>query len=161
MRRNRVVLWAALATAAALQVASAEPAPVPVTTLGPIVKEHNVKGADDLLYLKLRIPATIHHEAGSSVALGVWFADDSGSLIPALMRQYADASGHLKIESVTTDVATDAAEREFVLAVPYNAFPRRGDREKRYFVEARAKLVRRSKPQAHLAMTTTTFYVEE
>jgi hypothetical protein len=161
-RRLRAAALAAVLCLAALSTAaSAERTVGPVSSLGPIGKEHNVRGVDNLLYLRMRIPATIRAQKGADVALSVWFADDGGTLIPALMREYADASGLLKVESVTFRVAYETAEREFVLALPYNAFPRRRDKEAKYFVEARARLVRRSEPQAVIASATTTFWVEQ
>jgi hypothetical protein len=140
--------------------ASAERSSPPPSSLGPITKEHNVTGADNLLYLRLHVPATIRGERGNALAMGVWFADERGRLVGATMPGYGDAGGALKVESVTFRVAFDPAEREFVLAVPYNAFPRRPGVE-RYRVEARVKLVRRSDPQGTVASATTSFWVEQ
>jgi hypothetical protein len=157
----RRAVGVALAVSALAATAAAERRYGPVSSIGPIAKEHNVKGADNLLYLKLRIPATIHGQKGNPVSLGVWFADDSGSLIKSAMPEHADRSGFLSAESVAFRVAYDPARRDFELAVPYNAFPRRVDRAKRYFVEARAKLVRRGPGGATIASATTTFWVEQ
>jgi hypothetical protein len=163
MARRGAAVRAALAALAlsAATAAAADSPPAPVTTLGPIEKEHNVTGAHGLLYLRLRVPATILRERGSDVALGVWFADESGSLIPANLPEYRDRSGLLVVESPTVRVAEDPERRELAVTVPYGAFPKRRDGAKRYSVEARAMLLRRSAPQTRLALATTKFLVEE
>jgi hypothetical protein len=138
---------------------AAPPSP-PRSSIGPVTKEHNVPGADGRLWLRLHVPATIRGERGHALAMGVWFADERGQLVRPTMPEYADAGGALKVESVTFVVRFDPAEREFVLALPYAAFPRRPG-VARYKVEARAKLVRRSDPQGTVASTTTSFWVEQ
>jgi hypothetical protein len=162
MARAATFRWIAFAALllGATTAASAEPVPVPVTTLGPIVKEHNVPGVHGMLFLRLHVPATIVREKGADVALGVWFADESGTLLWSNLPEHKDASGLLKAESPTVRVAEDPEKREFVVAVPYAAFPRRKDGTNKYSVEARAILVRRSDPQSRLALATTKFFVE-
>jgi hypothetical protein len=131
------------------------------STIGPIVKEHNVPGANGLGYLRLRIPANLKGERGNLVALGVWFADESGSLIPSALPHYADAAGFLKVESPQVRVRFDPAQREYVLDVPYAAFPRRVDKAPKYYVEARAKLIRRSQRHGIITQATTSFWVAQ
>jgi hypothetical protein len=161
MARGTTTRWAVVAALAlSAAAASADPAPVPVTTLGPIAKEHNVPGVHGMLFLRLTVPATILRERGNDVALGVWFADEAGTLIRSNLPEYRDRSGLLVIESPTVKVAADPEQREFSVVVPYAAFPRPRDGTNRYSVEARAILVRRNEPQTRLALATTKFFVE-
>ncbi len=134
--------------------------PAGAAVIGEIRKTHNVDLGGGRLALRLTVPATVLGMKDRPLALTVWFADEQGKLVRSVLPEWADANGNLRVESRTATAPSDRADYEFVLSVPYGAFPCRGGAKWR--VEARAELHLRDAagPAAPLATGTTSFFVE-
>ena len=144
--------------------AAGDSAPTSAAVIGEIRKEHNVDLAGNgRLALRLTVPATVLGMKDRPLALSVWFADERGQLVRSVLPEWADTNGNLRLSSRTATPPSDRVDYEFVLSVPYGAFPCRGGGPWR--VEARAELhvlggADAPGPAVPLATGTTSFFVE-
>ena len=168
MRSIRPLFVAPLVIACA-SYSSAAPVPMPrppppaappaTSSIGPIVKEHNLDLGNRSMGMRITAPAELVGVAGQTVALVVWFYDADGQPIRSALEGWGDATNQLRVVSRDVSPATAREHVDFTFKVPYCAFPRRSGG--RYAVEARAVLLERvGKGRLVLARQSTTFFVE-
>lgn len=137
------------------------PTPLPTTSsLGEIVKQHNVDFGDGLLAVDLTVPATVVVPAGSTVACVVFFKDTAGNFIRSMQQAYMDGSGNVRAVSQDAVIDTGREDLDFKFRIPYHVFPKRF--EGKYQVQALVRLIQRTASGAPilLASRSTIFWVE-
>lgn len=148
------------ATASAGATATAPaPAPAVASSIGTILKVHNIDAGGGSLGVRIVVPTHLVGVKGQTVAAVVWFYDAAGQPVSSALSGFGDASNQLRVMSRDYVPTTPIARKEFEVRVPYAAFPRTA--AGRHLVEARAVLVQRvGDGRRVLARNSTTFFVE-
>jgi hypothetical protein len=122
--------------------ALAADAPVARATIVDVRKEHNVDTGGGALSLRLTARVETTALQGRTLALVAFFHDGTGQPIRSVLSGWADATGQVRAMSKDVTTTANPEALDFMLTVPYGAFPTRPDGK--YQVEARLRLIERT-----------------